>query len=154
MIQKLELRIPPVVQVAIFALVMWLLDQWFPAAALELPANLWMAILLAVGGAAIALSGVWAFRKARTTVDPRVPEQASSLVTGGIYRYSRNPMYLGFLLALLGWAYFLGNPINLVVLIGFVIYMNRFQIQPEERIMQQKFGHQFRQYQSDVRRWI
>ncbi|GGD61450.1 methyltransferase family protein [Lacimicrobium alkaliphilum] len=154
MMQKLELRIPPVVQVAIFALAMWLLDRWFPAAALELPANLWMAILLAVAGAAIALSGVWAFRRAQTTVDPRVPDQASSLVTGGIYRYSRNPMYLGFLLVLLGWATYLANPFSLLVLPLFVLVMNRLQIVPEERFMLEKFGAEFNNYKASVRRWI
>ncbi|ALS97032.1 methyltransferase family protein [Lacimicrobium alkaliphilum] len=154
MIQKLELRIPPVVQVAIFALAMWLLDRWFPAAALELPANLWMAILLAVAGAAIALSGVWEFRRAKTTVDPRVPDQASSLVTGGIYRYSRNPMYVGFLLALLGWAIYLANPFSLLMLPLFVVVMNRLQIIPEERFMLEKFGAEFTNYKASVRRWI
>lgn len=151
---SLELRVPPVVQVAIFALVMWLLDWWFPAAALDLPANLGLAILLAVAGVAIALSGVWAFRQAKTTVDPRVPDQASSLVTCGIYRYSRNPMYVGFLLALLGWAVYLTNPFSLLMLPLFVLVMNRLQIIPEERFMLEKFGAEFDNYKASVRRWI
>lgn len=154
MMQKLELRIPPVVLVIIAALIMWLLNNWFAAATLDLPANNWIAALLAVAGAAFAVSGVWAFRKANTTVDPRVPEQASSLVTGGIYRYSRNPMYVGFLLVLLGWALYLANPLGLLLMPVFVLYMNRFQILPEERFMQAKFGAEFNRYKASVRRWI
>jgi protein-S-isoprenylcysteine O-methyltransferase Ste14 len=154
MMEKLELRIPPVVQVVIFAILMWLLERWFPAATVELPARLWVAVLPAVAGIAIALSGVWAFRRAKTTVDPRVPDQASSLVTGGIYRYSRNPMYLGFLLALLGWAIYLTNPFSLLMLPVFVLVMNRLQIVPEERFMLAKFGTEFDNYKASVRRWI
>lgn len=154
MMEKLELRIPPVVQVVIFAMLMWLLERWFPGATVELPANLWIAVVFAVAGIAIALSGVWAFRRAKTTVDPRIPDQASSLVTGGIYRYSRNPMYLGFLLALLGWAIYLTNPFSLLMLPVFVLVMNRLQIVPEERFMLAKFGKEFNNYKASVRRWI
>lgn len=97
--QALELKIPPLLLVLLFALAMWLLASLTAAlsAQLALPAldTTVLALCLAVTGIAVALAGVLAFRRAQTTVDPRVPQQSSSLVIVGIYRYSRNPMYLG-----------------------------------------------------------
>jgi protein-S-isoprenylcysteine O-methyltransferase Ste14 len=80
------------------------------------------------------------------------PQQSSSLVATGIYRFSRNPMYPGFLLALLGWSVYLANWIAALLLPVFVVYMNRFQIQPEGRALLQKFGAQFSEYAAAVRR--
>ncbi|MBZ9613176.1 methyltransferase family protein [Rheinheimera maricola] len=152
--QTLELKIPPIVLVALFALAMWLLAQWFSP--LELPQSwrLILAAVFAVTGIAVALSGVLAFRRANTTVDPRVPEQSSSLVIRGIYRYSRNPMYLGFLLLLTAWAFYLSSAAALALLPLFVWYMNRFQIAPEERHLLQKFGNEYQAYTQQVRRWL
>jgi protein-S-isoprenylcysteine O-methyltransferase Ste14 len=82
------------------------------------------------------------------------PEAASSLVVAGIYRVTRNPMYLGFLLILLGWAAWLSNVLALLPLAGFVIYMNVFQIRPEERALEALFGPEFEAYKKQVRRWI
>ncbi|HEX5792793.1 MAG TPA: isoprenylcysteine carboxylmethyltransferase family protein, partial [Rheinheimera sp.] len=138
--QALELKIPPVVLVALFALAMWLVTQWLPPLALPLDWRLVLAGIFAGAGIAVALSGVLAFRRANTTVDPRVPQQSSSLVIRGIYRYSRNPMYVGFLLLLMAWAFYLMSEAALALLPLFVLYMNRFQIAPEERFLLQKFG--------------
>ena len=152
--QTLELKIPPVALVVLFALVMWLLAQLVPALALPMSWRLLLAGIFAIAGIAIAMSGVLAFRRANTTVDPRVPQQSSSLVIRGIYRYSRNPMYVGFLLLLAAWAFNLSSVAALVLLPLFVLYMNRFQIAPEERFLLQKFGAEYQAYTKQVRRWL
>jgi protein-S-isoprenylcysteine O-methyltransferase Ste14 len=152
--QTLELKIPPVVLVALFALAMWLLAQQVPALAVPMSWRLLLAGIFSIAGIAVALSGVLAFRRADTTVDPRVPEQSSSLVIRGIYRYSRNPMYVGFLLLLAALACYLMNVAAFALLPLFVWYINRFQIAPEERFLLQKFGADYQTYCDTVRRWL
>lgn len=152
--QALELKIPPVVLVALFALAMWLLAQWLPPLALPQSWRLVLAGAFVVVGVVIALSGVLAFRRADTTVDPRAPEQSSSLVVRGIYRYSRNPMYVGFLLLLVALGCYLMSAAALALLPLFVWYMNQFQIAPEERHLLQKFGAEYQAYCQRVRRWL
>jgi len=154
MMTHLELRIPPVVVVAIFVAVMWAISATMPYGSVDAPWADSIAVLLATAGGGIALSGVITFRLNRTTVDPRVPEKTSTLVDSGIYRFTRNPMYLGFLIALIGWTVHLANGFSAVLLPAFVLYMNRFQIQPEERALSGMFGNHFEQYMATVRRWI
>ncbi|MDD4863961.1 MAG: isoprenylcysteine carboxylmethyltransferase family protein [Alishewanella agri] len=154
----LELKIPPLLLVLLFALGMWLLAPLTAplSTQLALPAlyTTVLALCLAVTGIAVALAGVLAFRRAKTTVDPRVPQQSSSLVLVGIYRYSRNPMYLGFLLLLAAFACYLQSLLALALLPLFVLYLNQFQIKPEERFLGQKFGQDFQVYMKQVRRWL
>jgi protein-S-isoprenylcysteine O-methyltransferase Ste14 len=107
-----------------------------------------------VAGVCVALLGVASFRRARTTLNPLKPDKSSALVMSGIYRYTRNPMYLGLLLVLLGWAFFLANALAFVFLPVFILYMNRFQIDPEERVLASVFGQEFVAYLSKVRRWL
>ena len=152
--ETLELIIPPVVLVALFALAMWLLAQQVPALAVPMSWRLLLAGIFAITGIVIALSGVLAFRRAKTTVDPRVPQQSSSLVIRGIYRYSRNPMYVGFLLLLAALGFYLMSAAALALLPLFVWYMNRFQIVPEERFLRQKFAADYQAYCERVRRWL
>ena len=101
----------------------------------------------------ISISG-YQFRKASTTVNPLLPEESSKLITSGIYRFSRNPMYIGFLLFLLAWAIFLGSLVTLLVLPIFILLITIVQIVPEEAILEEKFHNEYRQYKSNVRRWI
>lgn len=150
----LELRIPPVALVGLFAAAMLGISRWVPAAALHIPGRLPLAVLFVALGAGVALAGVVAFRRHKTTVNPFTPEQSSTLVSTGIYRFSRNPMYLGFLLALVGWCVYCHNWASALSLPLFVAYMNRFQIQPEERALQLHFGQPFTAYTSAVRRWL
>ena len=98
--------------------------------------------------------GFASFRRAKTTVNPMKPDSASSLVVSGIYDLTRNPMYLGFLVILVGWAFFLSNALGFIFLPLFVLYMNRFQIEPEERALASVFGEAFASYRSRVRRWL
>ncbi|HEV8366930.1 MAG TPA: isoprenylcysteine carboxylmethyltransferase family protein, partial [Pyrinomonadaceae bacterium] len=75
-------------------------------------------------------------------------------VSTGVYRFTRNPMYLGLLLTLLGWAAFLSNPASLLFVPIFVLYINRFQIKPEEQVLSSLFGAEYMAYKSRVRRWL
>lgn len=152
--QQLELRIPPLLLVLIVVAAMAVLAKYWPALHFGLPFSFAIAASFILLGILVALLGVLAFRRANTTVDPRYPDKSATLVSSGIYRYSRNPMYLGFLLVLLGVACYLSNLLAFILLPLFVLYMNKFQIVPEERWMQQKFAAQFTRYQAKVRRWL
>ena len=111
-------------------------------------------LLLVAAAVLVVIGGVVAFRRAKTTVNPMKPDTASSLVVSGIYRYTRNPMYLGFLLLLMAWAAALSNVLALVSLLAFVLYMNRFQIVPEERMLASRFAQDYAEYRARVRRWL
>ena len=104
--------------------------------------------------ALVALAAFIAFVQARTTINPMKPERASALVTGGIYRFTRNPMYLSLLLLLVAYATYLWTWGALAGPVLYVAYITRFQILPEERILTAKFGSEFEAYKRRVRRWI
>ena len=151
---SLELRVPPLAVLLIAGLLMGLTALWAPALAWPTQIRIGAGAGILTLGILIAVSGVVAFRRARTTVNPLRPDGASSLVASGIYRYTRNPMYLGMLLVLIGWAVYLARPWALLVLPVFVAYMNRFQIEPEERVLERIFGAEFEAYRRRVRRWL
>ncbi|MES9926257.1 MAG: isoprenylcysteine carboxylmethyltransferase family protein [Candidatus Thiodiazotropha endolucinida] len=133
---------------------MWVLSVVSTLSEFHIPWKIYVASASGFLGVVISLLGVLEFRKAKTTSDPRVPQQTTSFVKSGIYRLSRNPMYLGFLLILFGWAVYLSQVLSLLLVIAFVLYMNRFQIALEERFMLEKFGDEYVSYKSKVRRWI
>lgn len=150
----LELRIPPLLVTLLFACVMTGAAYATSSLSVEAAALRWLGGMTVLIGIAVCVGGVVAFRIARTTVDPTRPEKASALVRGGIYRWTRNPMYLGFFLVLVGLALLLGSWIALVLAVGFIPYMNRFQIEPEERALSGLFGAEFEAFRHDVRRWL
>lgn len=152
--RALELKIPPVAIALLVGALMWAPTKFAPAFAFTLPAGRLIAVGVAVVGVVIAALGVITFRRARTTVNPLDPGSASSLVVTGIYRRTRNPMYLGVLLVLFGWGLWLANVLALPVAAGFIPLLNRLQIQPEERILTERFGAAYTAYQSRVRRWL
>lgn len=152
--RALELKVPPLALVLLVALLMWFVSAYERSLALALPWRTVIAAMFWIAGFAITLAGLLEFRRAKTTVNPVKPDAATAMVTSGIYRLSRNPMYLGFLFALIGWAVFLSHLLAFGLLPFFVLYMNRFQIEPEERVLAAKFGGQFREYVRSVRRWV
>lgn len=152
--QTLELKIPPVGLAITWAAAMWFVSVWAPGFQVALSWRLLLAVTLAAVGVGIVLSGVVSFAHAKTTMNPLCPENASALVTSGVYRYTRNPMYLGFLAILIGWAVFLANGFSALLLPAFVFYMNRFQIGPEEKALLRRFGSGFSDYCNSVRRWL
>ncbi|MGB5334201.1 MAG: isoprenylcysteine carboxylmethyltransferase family protein [Woeseiaceae bacterium] len=152
--KRLELKIPPVAVLLLCGGGMWLLSSLVPELSFDFPLRKLLSAIAVVAGLGIGVAGIVAFRAARTTFDPRYPDRASSVVRTGVYRHTRNPMYVGLLLSLMGWATYLANPLSLIGLPAFVLYMNRFQIQPEERALKEGFGEEYRAYLNDVRRWI
>ena len=152
--QRLELKIPPLALVLLAGGVMWWIAWAVPAGDFAFPARLSFAAGAGVIGLAIAGMGIVSFRMAKTTVNPMKPDSSSALVVTGIYRLTRNPMYLGFLWILFGWGIFISNALTFLVLPGVVLYMNRFQIEPEERALTRLFGQAFVTYAKQVRRWI
>ena len=150
----LELKVPPVAQVIIAAAAMYGVSKMAPTLTFSLSGSTILAVGLGVIGLSLGIMGVSQFRIAQTTPNPQALEKVSRLVTSGIYRYSRNPMYVGLVLILSGWAFYLSHFLAFVVLPIFVLYMTRFQIQPEERMMAQKFGKTYQDYLNKVRRWI
>jgi len=152
--KALELKIPPVVQFLVVFALMWLLAKYLPALSFEIPARRILVVLFFCLGGIVAVPAVAAFRSSGTTVDPRDPEKASRLVVRGIYRYSRNPMYLGLLCLLIAWATYLSNLLAFAWIPLFIGMMNHLQIQPEEEAMEKQFGQKYRDYRKSVRRWI
>ncbi len=144
---------PPLVAFACVGM-MWGVVSLWPGSQLAVPYLSAVGYALIAGGLAIDLVSIVAFRKARTTVTPLAPEKASSLVIDGLYRFTRNPMYLGMLLILTGIAVLLGSPINIAILGVFIAYITAFQIKPEETLLEQNFGEAYRHYKQSVRRWL
>lgn len=148
-----DLRVPPPVLVLVTALVMWG-GAWdaapFPRPAWLLPATI--GVLLT--GVIIAGAGVAGLRAANTTVSPTHPDASKALVQTGIYRFTRNPIYLGLLLILTAWAMRLWQPQSFIALPVFAAWIHRFQIIPEERALRTSFGERFDEYAANTRRWL
>lgn len=153
MCDALELKIPPVALVFLFGALMWLVSIT-SAFTVALPWRSTFALIFFTVGFAIALAGVLAFRRAKTTVHPLKLEATTTMVISGVNRFTRNPMYLGFLFILVGWAIYLSNLLAFPFLPLFVWYITRSQILPEERALAAKFSHAFTAYESSVRRWL
>ncbi len=149
-----EMRIPPVGVFLICVSIMYLVQRSAFTVEIELLYKMIFIGLLALFGAYVALMGVVQFKNAQTTVNPFTPENSSVLVTTGVYSLSRNPMYLGLLCYLLALFVYFAAPIALIGPALFKIYMDRFQIHPEERYLTQLFGEQYITYSTKVARWI
>jgi protein-S-isoprenylcysteine O-methyltransferase Ste14 len=150
----MELKIPPLVVVCAIAIGQWLCSARMVALSLEIPFRTPLASIVALCGFGFATAGVLAFRRAKTTVDPTRPFATTTIVTTSVYRISRNPMYVGFLLSLTSFAIACANGAAFLWLPLFVLYLNRFQIGPEERYLTDKFGDAYANYRARVRRWI
>ena len=148
------LKIPPPVIGLLLAATMWLLSSYLPVYRFEFPWQNLVATLVLIGGLSIDFSALWCFIKAKTTINPLQPQQTSKVVTTGIYRYSRNPMYLGMLIILTATALYLGALTAFLLLPVFVWIITLNQIIPEERILQKKFGQPYVNYLVSVRRWL
>lgn len=149
----LETKIPPPLVAVLFGLGMWALAIVLPVADVG-SVRIVAAAAIAMTAAVFALSGIISFRRAKTTINPVNPDKASSLVSSGIYGISRNPMYVGLALLLVAWAVYLSSLWSLVGVLGFILYVDRFQITPEERALTTLFGDEFLSYQATVRRWL
>jgi len=133
---------------------MWGVSGFGPQLSIAAVPKYSVVALLAVVGVAFDLLGLFAFRASRTTANPLKPERATSLVTGGIYRVSRNPMYVGMAFLLLAWAVHLAALLAFVGPVAFVLCITRYQIQPEERVLEGIFGDSYLAYAARTRRWL
>lgn len=150
--KNLELKIPPAIVWLICALIMWGIARLLPFGALpHLPT---VAITFTIIGVGVGLAALWSFHKARTTINPLDPSQATHFVSKGIYQLTRNPMYVGLVCCLLAWAIWLSYLLTWIGILLFIAYMTRFQIIPEERILKLKFGKEYENYCLKVRRWL
>lgn len=147
-------QIPPPLVAAVVALLIWCTHRFLPILPMPFPYKDFVAALIALVGSAVCISGVVSFRRARTTVNPLRPDTASALVVSGVYRFSRNPMYLGFSLLLVSWVVYLAEWSGLLAVGAFMAYMTRFQILLEERALETNFGAAFLEYKQRVRRWL
>lgn len=150
----MSIRVPPVAQVLLCGLLGWGLSTLFPSPQISGQWLLFPAVLLSGGGLVLLTFAVDAFVRAKTTVNPLDPESAEELVTSGLFRFSRNPMYLGMLLVLTGGVIWLGAWSAMLAPILFIWVITEIQIKPEERVLQQKFGDQFSDYRRQTRRWF
>ena len=150
----LELKIPPPLVALAVALAMWRISLVATVVVLPTGVRLTAAMGLALVGGAFDLAAIFAFRRAGTTVNPMKPHKTSAFVAHGVYRVTRNPMYLGLVFVLAAWAIFLSSPWSLVGPLAFVLYIGRFQIAPEERALLARFGNTYAEYMTKVGRWF
>jgi protein-S-isoprenylcysteine O-methyltransferase Ste14 len=150
----LSLRIPPPIWMLLAGAMMWSLDRFSPV--LTVVAAPWNRAGWYVMAVALlpALAAITQFVRARTTINPHDPNKTSALVTGGIYRWSRNPMYLGLLVLLLGWAIRLGSLTPFLIPPLFALLLQQVQIAPEERLLRARFGDDYERYCQRVGRWL
>ena len=151
---NMKLKLPPVVVFILFGLLMYVLRTFLPIGYFDFFGRKYLMVALLAIAVCIGVIALFQFFKSKTTVDPTNPSKASKLVSSGIYQYTRNPMYLGLLLVLLAWGLWLGNAFNVLLAAGFVGYMNKFQIIPEEESLSSLFGKAYAQYCTLVRRWF
>jgi len=150
----LEHKIPPPLLVLLVAPAMW--ATVFVQAPVTIEPRVHVALRVFLGAVALTfgLSGILAFRRARTTINPVRIDQASRVVSSGIYRVTRNPMYVGLTALLTMWAVHLAVPLAFLGPVAFAVFIHFFQILPEERVMEARFGDEYLAYKNKVRRWL
>ena len=151
---SLETKVPPPAVVTVVAVAMWGASKLAPLFQVPSALRLGAAVAIVWVGIGFSAAGVLAFRRARTTVNPTTPEKATSLVSSGVYRITRNPMYVGLFCVLVAWAVFLSSAWALLGPVAFALYIDRFQIAPEERALTKLFSSEYADYQAKVRRWL
>ncbi len=155
--RQLEHLVPPPIVLLLTLITMFVISRFDKIRMLRADnflINNMVATGLVIVGVAIAIMGIREFRRTKTTINPLRPETASNLVTSGVFRVTRNPMYLGMLLIAFSSVAYYGSAWCLIAIIAFIGYINRFQIKPEERAMEKLFGQEFSTYKSKTRRWL
>ena len=148
------LKYPPILQILVSLAIAWALQRSLPQFSVDVPFAEWIGVALGVIGVLITSVAVGIFAKNKTTINPVQPEQASRLVTDGLYRVTRNPMYLGLLLLVTGVVIWFENLAGIASIVLFIVTMTLFQIKPEEQVIEEKFGADYLAYKKQVRRWI
>jgi protein-S-isoprenylcysteine O-methyltransferase Ste14 len=153
-IVNLEQKIPPLIVTIFAGILMYFISAYSNASTLVLSMNFEISLIFFVIGIMFAVAGVVSFKIHKTTVNPVKTDNVSTLVKTGIYKYTRNPMYVGMFMWLVGYGIYLSNPFNILPLGLFVYYMNMFQIKPEEAFLISAFGDDYINYKQSVRRWL
>ena len=148
----LKTKIPPPVIALFFIALQYLSTYLIPAFRFDYQTIL--AVICLVAGFSPAGIAFFQFKNNDTTIDPRKPENSTELVVGGVFKYSRNPMYVGLTMVLVSASLFLGAWSGLVLIPVFILVINHLQILPEEEAMKKLFGEQYAEYCKNVRRWI
>lgn len=151
---ELETKIPPPLLGVVTALLMWLLAQLLPSMSIFGTHLFYVGIAVMLIGFSLDMVALGQFLCQKVHFDPTKPQNTNKLVISGLYHYSRNPMYLGLLITLIGWSLFLSNLASFFLIPAFIYVLTVFQIVPEERILGEKFGESYQQYLSQVRRWL
>ena len=150
----LELKIPPAVIFAVFALFFWVIDAYFPVFDVDIPFRPALVAFLMAVALLIAVWSLLLFYRNETTVQAHKPHDTEKLITSGPYKHTRNPMYLSLSMVLIAQAIFLSDFLALMLMLGFYAYMTRFQIIPEERHMMEIFGEEYEEYADETPRWL
>ena len=149
---NIKTKFPPPLVALTFGFLIYCTKNIFPK--IEIKNEIIFGSFMIISGLIIILSAIILFKKYQTTISPLNPSNATKLITNGIYKFSRNPMYLGLLLVLLGISITLNLTGGFFFILLFILYMNLFQIIPEENAMVDLFKDQFIDYKKNVRRWI
>ena len=150
----LELKVPPPAVALVFGVLMWLASRLVAPVEVSFGIRVILAVVIAFVGSVFGIGGMASFVRAKTTMNPIKPGTTSSLVSGGIFSITRNPMYLSLLIYLLAWAVYLSRWPAALFLPVFVLYITQFQIKPEERVLSSLFGEEYASYKARVRRWL
>lgn len=151
----MHLRIPPPIVALIGILLIFLSKDYILILYLHPHLQNTLSILFLIIGFVIIFSATKEFKKSETTVNPMKPETSTSLVTSGIFKYTRNPMYVGLTSILLASCFYFSSLLGIIVYVPlFILYITVFQIIPEEEIMKGLFNDEYLDYSSKVRRWI
>ena len=149
---KFKNKIPPTILTLLFLILNYILS--FNSLKINIPYKYFFTTVLFILGLYVIIRSSRLFAKAKTSIDPLRPFKSTSLITNDIYKYSRNPMYFGYLLILLSSSFYLGNVISIIIIPLFIFIINFIQIIPEEETLKDLFGPNYDEYLSKVRRWI
>ena len=149
-------KIPPTILTLLFLIFNYIIsfNISFNFLKIDIPYKYFFTTLLLILGFYIIIRSSRLFAQAKTSIDPLRPFKSTSLITNDIYKYSRNPMYFGYLLIILGSSVYLGNIISIIIIPLFIFTINFLQIIPEEEALKDIYGPRYDEYLSKVRRWI
>ena len=146
------LKIPPPLLVLILVI-----SNYFSSKKIDLillPNQDITSIIIFLIGMLILINPIFKFIKSKTTIDPIKFKKVNKLIASGIYKYSRNPMYLGLLMLVTSTSIFYLNIFSITTPFFFYYWINRFQIKREEIFLTKKFGKEYLLYKTKTRRWI
>ena len=149
---NLKTKIPPPLVTIAFGILIYYSTEIIPSVTFTFQG--FLGALFLIAGLGVMISAILTFRRLQTTINPLQPDTASSLASTGVFKLSRNPMYLAMLLILIALALYTGAVASIFLLPGFIIYISVFQIVPEEQAMRELFSEAYADYCEQVRRWI